>query len=318
MRRPGHCCRDLSLTFLLPPPNFCASPDVSRAVGRGSAAFGEELLARGFILDRIAKVVGSSGISATISAVVLQAVLFGAFHAHQGTGGMLVTAVAGLIMGVTWLGSGRNLWDSIVCCTASSISSMRTSRNAVRFGSYTPRVRLAPGEHGDRWAAFGPISIRRDLAQEGSNSLATATRQYPEISWKRQVLALTTAFVLTLLVDIILNAIVFRRVFVNAAQHLLPASELNRRVPLGWLAMLAIMLGYVLLYSRLADRLSGLKFGFIIAALGAAGVVGIASLVPWPVDLLSVMALQQAVNGILLGLVLAFFWRRSLRSASAA
>ncbi|MBC7672871.1 MAG: hypothetical protein H7247_10675, partial [Polaromonas sp.] len=47
-------------------------------VAWGSAAFGEELVVRGFLLDRIAKVVGSSGTSAYLTAVIVQAVLFGA------------------------------------------------------------------------------------------------------------------------------------------------------------------------------------------------------------------------------------------------
>lgn len=144
------------------------------------------------------------------------------------------------------------------------------------------------------------------------------TNHRPGLPWKRHVLAVAAAFVLTVAVDILLNAIVFRHVFADAAEHLLPASELNRRVPLGWSSMLAIMIAYAILYSRLADRLSGLKFGVIIGTMGVAGVAGIASLAPWPADLLAVMALQQGVNGILLGLVLGFFSRRSSRNVSAA
>lgn len=89
-------------------------------VSWGSAAFGEELLARGFILNRIARIIGSSKIGssktgssktpAVLAAVFLQAAIFGAFHIHQGIGGALMTGAAGLILGLVWLGGGRNLW----------------------------------------------------------------------------------------------------------------------------------------------------------------------------------------------------------------
>ena len=84
------------------------------AVAWGSAAFGEELLARGFLLDRAAKVLGSTGTPALLAAIVVQAAIFGAFHLYQGIGGMLITGAAGLVLGLVWLGGGRNLWACIV------------------------------------------------------------------------------------------------------------------------------------------------------------------------------------------------------------
>jgi membrane protease YdiL (CAAX protease family) len=80
------------------------------AVAWGSAAFGEELIARGFILDRIAKVIGSSSSAAMVAAILLQAALFGSFHLHQGIAGALMTGAAGLVLGLVWLAGGRNLW----------------------------------------------------------------------------------------------------------------------------------------------------------------------------------------------------------------
>lgn len=79
-------------------------------VSWGSAAFGEELLARGFILNRIAHVIGSLRTPAICAAIVLQAAIFGAFHIYQGIGGALMTGAAGLILGLVWLVGGRNLW----------------------------------------------------------------------------------------------------------------------------------------------------------------------------------------------------------------
>jgi membrane protease YdiL (CAAX protease family) len=79
-------------------------------VSWGSAAFGEELLFRGFILNRIGQVIGSSRTPAIFVAVALQAAIFGSLHIHQGIGGVLMTGAAGLIIGLIWLVGGRNLW----------------------------------------------------------------------------------------------------------------------------------------------------------------------------------------------------------------
>ena len=83
-------------------------------IGWGTAAFGEEMLLRGFILDRIRKIIGSQGSGALVAAVVLQAVLFGLLHFHQGWGGVLVTASFGILFGFIWLAGGRNLWACII------------------------------------------------------------------------------------------------------------------------------------------------------------------------------------------------------------
>lgn len=80
----------------------------------GTAAFGEELLLRGFVLDRIAKAIGSTGTPAMFAAAVLQGVLFGSLHFHQGLGGVLVTGTLGVLFGLMWLLGGRNLWACIV------------------------------------------------------------------------------------------------------------------------------------------------------------------------------------------------------------
>lgn len=83
-------------------------------VGWGSAAFGEEMLMRGFVIDRLCKVIGSSETAAVLVAIVLQGVLFGFLHSYQGLGGVLVTGFFGLSIGLIWLLSGRNLWACII------------------------------------------------------------------------------------------------------------------------------------------------------------------------------------------------------------
>lgn len=80
----------------------------------GTAAFGEELLLRGFVLDRIGKTIGSTRMPAMLAAIALQAALFGSLHFHQGLGGVLVTGTIGLMFGLVWLAGGRNLWACII------------------------------------------------------------------------------------------------------------------------------------------------------------------------------------------------------------
>ena len=85
-------------------------------VAFGSAALGEELVARGFLTDRITTLLGgaSPGGGVLLAAVLLQGALFGACHAYQGLGGALVTCGVGMVLGLVWLWTGRNLWASII------------------------------------------------------------------------------------------------------------------------------------------------------------------------------------------------------------
>ncbi len=74
----------------------------------GSAAFGEELIARGFILDRFSKLFGTS------IAVVAQAAIFALAHSYQGITGVVTIFVLALIFGGVYIRSGRNLLPVIV------------------------------------------------------------------------------------------------------------------------------------------------------------------------------------------------------------
>lgn len=76
-----------------------------------AAAFGEELLFRGFLMPRLAAVLGGSQAAWFVS-VLAQAVLFGWLHA--GTAGMITAGVIGFGYGLLfWLGM-RNLWPLII------------------------------------------------------------------------------------------------------------------------------------------------------------------------------------------------------------
>lgn len=84
------------------------------AIGWGSAAFGEAMLLRGFFIDRLRRIMGSDGRGAIFAAILLQGVLFGLFHIHQGPGGVLMTGTLGIMFGLIWYAGGRNLWACIL------------------------------------------------------------------------------------------------------------------------------------------------------------------------------------------------------------
>jgi membrane protease YdiL (CAAX protease family) len=82
-------------------------------VAWGSAAFGEELVFRGFLQTRLTRALGD-GRGAMALAVILQAAIFGALHAYQGLGGALLATGAGLVLGLVYIAARRNLWAPII------------------------------------------------------------------------------------------------------------------------------------------------------------------------------------------------------------
>ncbi|MEN8374326.1 MAG: type II CAAX endopeptidase family protein [Gemmatimonadota bacterium] len=79
----------------------------------GTAAFGEEMVVRGFLLDRLS-IVFAREHRAWGVAVAVQAILFGLAHAYQGVSGVVTTATLGLVLGIAYLKVGRNLWPVII------------------------------------------------------------------------------------------------------------------------------------------------------------------------------------------------------------
>jgi CAAX protease family protein len=77
------------------------------------AAVVEELAYRGWILTRCVEIGGGSR-SAWVAAVLVSSALFGAVHAYQGLSGMISTGLTGVVFGVTYLATGRNLWTAII------------------------------------------------------------------------------------------------------------------------------------------------------------------------------------------------------------
>lgn len=128
---------------------------------------------------------------------------------------------------------------------------------------------------------------------------------------KRFALALVVAFVVATLFDMLLNGVVLRSAFEAGRQYWRPPDELNRLIPLGWLSMLLMFLFFGLLFVRTRSRgvRQGLEFGCWLALAGAAGVAGMATLVPWPAEVLAGMGVQQAGNALLLGICFGWLYR---------
>jgi len=78
-----------------------------------SAAVGEELQFRGFLMSRLERLLGR-GWWATGLALAGQATVFGALHIYQGPGGMLATGVLGLVFGAVFLFGRRNALPNII------------------------------------------------------------------------------------------------------------------------------------------------------------------------------------------------------------
>jgi membrane protease YdiL (CAAX protease family) len=72
------------------------------------AAFGEELVWRGWILNRLFDLLGQ-GRAARIGSLIIMSICFGLAHAYQDVTGVTENTIAALILGSAYLVSGRNL-----------------------------------------------------------------------------------------------------------------------------------------------------------------------------------------------------------------
>ena len=72
------------------------------------AAFGEEMVWRGYALSRIAEFCGG-GTRAWVVALVVVNTGFGLAHLYQGPSGVIQATVGGVLLGVLCLATGRNL-----------------------------------------------------------------------------------------------------------------------------------------------------------------------------------------------------------------
>jgi hypothetical protein len=87
-----------------------------------TASFGEEMIYRGFLINRVEELVGGGangargrrGKAAIVAALIVSAVMFGLAHWTWGGTGMVQTGFMGLGLGVSYMLFGRNLWVTIL------------------------------------------------------------------------------------------------------------------------------------------------------------------------------------------------------------
>lgn len=77
------------------------------------AAFGEEMSYRGYLMNRVADLVGRSRAGWT-AALLIVSVVFGLAHYYQGITGVTENSIDGLLLGLIYFAAGRNLWAPII------------------------------------------------------------------------------------------------------------------------------------------------------------------------------------------------------------
>jgi uncharacterized protein len=79
-----------------------------------TAAFFEELVWRGYLMNRLVDLQGKETKLAWAISLVGSAIIFGLGHTYQGLGGVIKITVYGLLFGASFLGVRRNLWSVII------------------------------------------------------------------------------------------------------------------------------------------------------------------------------------------------------------
>jgi membrane protease YdiL (CAAX protease family) len=72
------------------------------------AAFGEEMVWRGYLLNRVSRLLGEGRLAWTAGTLIVSAA-FGLAHSYQGATGIIEESLAGLWLALIYLGSRRNL-----------------------------------------------------------------------------------------------------------------------------------------------------------------------------------------------------------------
>jgi len=86
---------------------------VSLLVAWTLAAVGEEFVFRGYLLTRLAQVLGGTP-RAWLAGVLLTSAAFGLGHVYQGASGVITAGLSGLVFGMLYLRAGRNLWVPMI------------------------------------------------------------------------------------------------------------------------------------------------------------------------------------------------------------
>jgi hypothetical protein len=82
-------------------------------VGWTFAAFGEEIVFRSYLSNRVVDIVGNSR-AGWYLALAFSSVFFGLLHNYQGITGVIDVSVSGALFGLGYYLSGRNLWVAIL------------------------------------------------------------------------------------------------------------------------------------------------------------------------------------------------------------
>ncbi|CAL2089130.1 CPBP family intramembrane glutamic endopeptidase [Tenacibaculum sp. 190524A05c] len=77
-----------------------------------SAAFGEEIVWRGYFMKQFVKFFGEGKISMTIN-ILLFGILFGLMHSYQGITGQLLTGIIGMILSYIFYKKKYDLWLNV-------------------------------------------------------------------------------------------------------------------------------------------------------------------------------------------------------------
>lgn len=77
------------------------------------AGFGEEMIFRGYLFERSAKLFGTGTLQNIVTLIVVT-VLFALLHFKQGAGGIENAALTGLVVGAVYLSNGRRLFPIMV------------------------------------------------------------------------------------------------------------------------------------------------------------------------------------------------------------
>jgi CAAX protease family protein len=79
-----------------------------------TAAFFEEFLWRGYLMNRLVDLQGNKTKFAWVISLVGSAIIFGLAHMYQGLGGVIKIATVGLLFGTAFLTTRRNLWPVVI------------------------------------------------------------------------------------------------------------------------------------------------------------------------------------------------------------
>lgn len=128
---------------------------------------------------------------------------------------------------------------------------------------------------------------------------------------KRFTAAVVVAFIIATVLDIFINGLIMKGAFEESTKYWRPTEELTRLIPLGWgsMGLMMALLGLLFIRTEWRGIRRGLEFGFWLGLAAVVGVVGMISLVPWPITMISSMAIQQFANSLVLGFTFGWLYK---------